>query len=93
MGKPSRLSKQAVSRKNHLITSALGSLHFSAENLSSGGGRAEQQSDVTPAMQDFSTWRGRRVVGERTVAAHCAMKASEHVSPHWASYDAQASPG
>lgn len=99
MGKPSRLSKQgktltlaAVGRNHLVITSALGCLQFSEENFSSWRKRTKQESDFTPVTQNISTRRGsdvlhhtlRRVVGKRTLVAHCLMKASEHVSPHWA---------
>lgn len=98
MGKPSRLSKQGnqlmvptASRDNHVIPSVLGCSHrtvfifhfeFSAGNLSSEGGRAKQESDVTAVMQNTST-RGdgdvlhhvsKGVGGKSTLDAHCFIE-------------------
>lgn len=95
MGKPSHLSMQrnqltppTASRDNHVIPSVLGCSHttvfifhfqFSVGNLSSEGGGANQESDVTAVMQDTST-RGdgdvlhhvlRGVGGKSTLDAHC----------------------
>lgn len=108
MGKPSRLSKQGnqstaltASRDNHVIPSVLGCSHrtvfifhfeFSEGNLSSEGGRAKQESDVTAVMQNTST-RGdgdvlHHVGGGWEEKAHwmhiVLLNASEHVSPRWA---------
>lgn len=107
MGKPSCLSKQGnqltpttASRDNHAIPSALdcshGTLfifhyHFSERNLSSEGGRANQESDFTAVMQNLymrgdgdvlrHVLRGRREAHWMHIVL---VKAPEHVSPRWA---------